>query len=74
MTSTMPMVEVDVVTRMGELRDTDSSLPVTMRRPPMIRPVSEVSAGALAGPSITSLLSLRRIIECVLTTKTTSLF
>ena len=65
------MVDVAVVTRMGELRDTDSSLPVIMRKPPIRKPVTEVSAEAPVGASITSLLSPRKIMEWVLTTKIT---
>ena len=60
-----------MVTRMGELRDTDRSLPVTMRKPPISSPVMEVSAGAPVGASMTSLLSPRKIMEWVLTTKMT---
>ena len=65
----MPMVAVEDVTRMDELRDTDNSLPLNMRSPPMIS-----DSGEFSGCSICSLLSLRRIIEWLLTTKTTSLF
>ena len=62
------MVAVDDVTRILELRDTDNSLPLIMRKPPIRIDVIEAS-----GFSITSLLSLRRIIEWLSTTNTISL-
>ena len=68
------MVAVDVVMRMGELRDTDRTLPEINRRPPIIALAMEVSAGACAAFSITMRLSPRKIIEWVFTTKMSWLF
>src|SRR4030067_368428 len=74
----MPRAAVTVVTRIGVLRDTDSSFPVNILRPVINRDVGDFSpkffcAVFFRSVSITRWLPPRRIIAWLLTTKMISL-